>query len=178
MKKSIIASVIALAMMGGIAHAADSQNTVIFHGAVSATTCDVAPSQNGHYLADSTVALGTVAPGAEGQATEFVIKAKDPNNQACAGLTSQQTATVSWTSALMNGTGLAADVNNSVATDAQVLLSSVNAKNAGAITASANTADFEANLLVGDGLKFSAKPKGGNESGTFQTAASFSVAYK
>ncbi len=178
MKKSIIASVIALGLMGGVAHAATSNNTVIFHGAVSATTCDITPSQNGQILADSTVYLGTVAPNAEGQAKEFVLKAKDANDAACKALTAQQTATVSWSSAFLNANGLVADPGNSVAGDAQVLLNSVNAKTPGAITASANTADFTADKVTGEGLKFNAKAKGGATPGTFQTAASFSVAYK
>lgn len=178
MKKSIIASVIALGLMGGVAHAANSNNTVIFHGAVSATTCDVVPSQNGQLLADSTIYLGTVAPNTEGQAKEFVLKAKDANDPACKALTNQQTATVAWASSFLNVNGLVADPGNSVASDAQVLLNSVNSKTPGAITASANTADFTADKVIGEGLKFNAKAKGGATPGTFQTAASFSVAYK
>ncbi|WP_088552411.1 fimbrial protein [Escherichia coli] len=177
MKKSIIASVIALGLMGGVAHA-DSNNTVIFQGAVSATTCDLVPSQNGQLLADSTVYLGTVAPGVEGQAKEFVLKAKDSTDATCKGLTDQQTATVSWVSTFLNGDGLIADPDNSEAADAQVLLNSVNAKNPGAITSSAHTAEFTADKVIGDGLKFSAKAKGGTTVGSFQTAASFSVWYK
>lgn len=178
MKKSIIVSVISLGLMGGIAHAANSSNTVVFHGSVSATTCDITPSQNGQLLTDSTIYLGTVAPSAEGQAKEFVLKAKDVNDPACAALTAQQTATVAWTSAFLNANGLVADPSSSIATDAQVLLNSVNAKTPGAITASANTADFAADKVIGEGLKFNAKVKGGTTPGTFQTAASFAVAYK
>ena len=176
MKKSIISSVIALGLMGE-AYAANSNNTVIFHGAVSATTCELVPSQNGQLLVDSTVYLGTVAPNAEGQSKEFVLKAKDANNAACKALTAQNTATVAWTSAFLNANGLLADPS-SIANDAQVLLSSVNAKTPGAITASANTADFTADKVIGEGLKFNAKAKGGTTPGTFQTAASFSIAYK
>lgn len=177
MKKSIIASVVALGLMGGVAHAANSNNTVFFHGSVSTTTCDLSTSQNGQLLADSTVYLGTVAPNAEGQAKEFVLKATNANDAACTALTAQQTATVSWTSDLLNANGLVAG-KGSIAGDAQVLLNSVNAKTPGAITASANTADFTADKVIGEGLKFSAKAKGGATPGTFQTAASFSVAYK
>lgn len=179
MKKSIIASVIALGLMGGVAHAADSNNTVIFHGSVSATTCDLVPSQNGQLLAASTINLGTVAPGAEGQAQEFVLKAKNANDAGCKNLTAQKTATVSWRSAFLNASGLVADPSNSVASDAQVLLNNVNGINQGAaITASANSADFAADKIISEGLQFSAKAKGGATPGTFQTAASFSVAYK
>ncbi|HGB9753169.1 TPA: fimbrial protein [Escherichia coli] len=177
MKKGIIASVVALGLMGGVAHAANSSNTVIFHGAVSTTTCDITPSQNGQLLADSTIYLGTVAPNTEGQAKQFVLKAKDANDAACKALTAQQTATVAWASALLNANGLVAE-QGSIAGDAQVLLNSVNAKTPGAITASANTADFTADKVIGEGLKFSATAKGGATPGTFQTAASFSVAYK
>ncbi|MCI3086819.1 fimbrial protein [Escherichia coli] len=176
--KNIIASVIALGLMGGVAHAANSSNTVIFHGAVSATTCDITPSQNGQILTAGTIYLGTVAPNAEGQAKEFALKAKDASDPACMALTAQQTASVAWTSAFLNANGLNADPSSSVATDAKVLLNSVNAKMPGAITASANTADFTADKVIGEGLKFSAKAKGGAIPGTFQTAASFSVAYK
>ncbi|ENW0636919.1 major pilin PefA, partial [Salmonella enterica] len=44
MKKSIIASIIALGVLGGTAHAA---NEVTFLGSVSATTCDLTTSVNG-----------------------------------------------------------------------------------------------------------------------------------
>lgn len=177
MKKSIIASVIALGMIGGVAHAAGN-NTVIFHGAVSDTTCDIVPSVNGQVVADSTIALGTVSAGHAGAEKEFVMKAKNVNDPACKALTNQQTATVSWASAFLNGTGLIADAASSTATDAMVLLESKNAKNAGAITASANIAEFTADKVVGEGLKFAAKAQGGQEKGTFQTSASFSIAYK
>lgn len=178
MKKSIIASVIALGLMCGVSHAANSNNTVIFHGAVSAKTCDITPSQNGMLLADSTIYLGTVAPNVEGQAKEFVLKAKNANDAECKALTNAQTATVAWASAFLNADGLVADPSSSVAKDAIVLLNSVNAKASGAITASANTADFDADKVIGEGLQFSAKAKGGATPGTFQTAASFSVTYK
>ena len=178
MKKSIITSVIALSMMGGVAHAANSDNGVLFHGAVSATTCDIAPSQNGRVLSGSAVYLGTVAPNTEGQAKEFVLKARDAKDASCKALTGQQTATVSWTSTFLSANGLIADPNHSDATDALVLLSSVNAKTPGAITASENTADFTADKVIGEGLKFNAKAKGGAASGSFQTSAAFSVAYK
>lgn len=173
MKNSIIASIVALGITGGAAHAADS--TVIFQGAVSATTCDLTPSVGGAYLPDSTISLGTVAPNTEGQAVEFALKASNPQDAACQGLGAQQTATVSWASAKFNATGLSVDGS---ASDATVLLNSVNAKTPAAITLSQNSADFTADKVVNDGLKFSAKTKGGAQPGTFTTAASFAVAYK
>ena len=176
MKKSIIASIIALGMVGGAAHAADvAKNNIFFHGSVTDTTCDITPSVNGTLLPSGTINLPVAQVGQEGQGVEFALKAADPTAAGCAGLTNQKTAIVSWVSDKLDATGLRVDGQ---ASDAMVLLSSVNAKTPGAINLTANTAEFTADNVIGDGLKFSAKTKGGNTAGTFSTAASFTVAYK
>ncbi|EGG3587708.1 major pilin PefA, partial [Salmonella enterica] len=54
MKKSIIASIIALGVLGGTAHAA---NEVTFLGSVSATTCDLTTSVNGAAQPNQVVQL-------------------------------------------------------------------------------------------------------------------------
>jgi type 1 fimbria pilin len=175
MKKSIIASVIALGMMGGYAHAASQ---VIFSGAVSAKTCELAPSVNGSIPANQVVTLATAEPNTEGAATTFVMKPVDPTASGCTGLTGQNTISVGWSGSNLGAQGFKANPG-SVASDAVVLLTAKNSKTANtAITASAPSVDFAGDKLTADGLQFDAKTKGGAQSGNFQSTASFTVAYK
>lgn len=172
MKKSIIASIIALGVLGGTAHAA---NEVTFLGTVSATTCDLTTSVNGAAQPNQVVQLGTVAKGVTGQPVDFAMKPANPTAPGCQNL-AQKTATVSWASAALDGEGFGA--TSGAAGDAKVLVDSVNSKNPGAVNANASTVDFDANNLTTDGLKFTAKLKGGQTEGDFKSVASFAVAYK
>lgn len=81
MKKSIIASIIALGVLGGTAHAA---NEVTFLGSVSATTCDLTTSVNGAAQPNQVVQLGTVQANQPGNFVDFAMKPVDPNAQGCA----------------------------------------------------------------------------------------------
>ncbi|EPI1929319.1 major pilin PefA [Salmonella enterica subsp. enterica serovar Typhimurium] len=172
MKKSIIASIIALGVLGGTAHAA---NEVTFLGSVSATTCDLTTSVNGAAQPNQVVQLGTVQANQPGNFVDFAMKPVDPNAQGCANL-AQKTATVSWASAALDGEGFGA--TSGTATDAKVLVESVNSKNPGAVNANASTVNFEGAKLTTDGLQFKAKLKGGATEGDFKSVASFAVAYK
>ncbi|TQO04742.1 UNVERIFIED_ORG: hypothetical protein FHU01_4471 [Citrobacter freundii] len=174
MKKSIIASVVALGMIGGTAHAAPE---VIFSGAVSTTTCELAPSVNGSMPANQVVTLATVAPNAEGAATTLTLKAVDPNDAGCKGLDDQKTISVGWSGVNLGALGFKANPG-SVADDAVVLLTAKNATQNAAITASTPSVDFAGGKLAAEGLQFDAKTKGGAKSGNFTSTASFTVAYK
>lgn len=82
MKKSIIASIIALGVLGGTAHAA---NEVTFLGSVSATTCDLTTSVNGAAQPNQVVQLGTVQAGQEGTAVDFAMKPANPGSRGVSG---------------------------------------------------------------------------------------------
>ncbi|TQN75817.1 UNVERIFIED_ORG: hypothetical protein FHU00_4859 [Citrobacter freundii] len=175
MKKSIIASVVALGMIGGTAHAASE---VIFNGAVSATTCELAPSVNGNTLPNQVVTLATADLNKEGAATTFSMKPADPTAAGCTGLTDQNTISVGWSGANLGAQGFKANPG-SVASDAIVLLTAKNSKTADTvINVSAPSVDFAGDKLATDGLQFEAKTKGGAVAGNFTSTASFTVAYK
>ena len=173
MKKSIIASVIALGMLGGYAHAGQ----VIFSGAVTADTCDLVPSVNGSPLPNQVIVLPTVAPGVTGNAVTFAMK---PANQAapgCANLAGKA-VTVDWSGSGLGVEGFRADAG-SIASDAVVMLTAKNSKTPNtAVNASASTVEFGGDKVTTDGLQFDAKTKGGQQAGNFQSTASFTVAYK
>ncbi|ENG6258989.1 fimbrial protein [Yersinia enterocolitica] len=177
MKKSIIASVMALGLVGASAAQA-ANNEVTFVGAVTSTTCDVSTSVSGAASTNSVVQLGSVSVGQEGTAVPFAIKATNPSDPACAALTQQQTATVHWSSANLTADGFGA--TSGVAQDAVALVNAVNAKNANtAINATTNTVDFTADKVTSaDGLQFEAKLKGGNTEGDFKSVAVFAMSYK
>ena len=75
MKKSVIASVMALGMASGLAQAADTpDNEIQFKGNVSTVTCDLAPSVNGSLNPDGVgvIQLGDVKVGGTGKVVSFV----------------------------------------------------------------------------------------------------------
>lgn len=177
MKKSIIASVIAMGMVSGAAYAADAQTgNVQFSGSVSTETCNIVPEIEGGTV-KNTVELGTVAPNGTGDYKNFAFKAANPADPACVALAiPAKTATVSFASGALNGTGLG--ITSGTATDAYVMLESTNAKSNVNITLNKKAADFTADKLIADGLKFKAALKGGAKSGSFDSAIAFSMAYK
>ncbi|UCQ27280.1 fimbrial protein [Edwardsiella tarda] len=176
MKKIIIATAVALTMGSGAAMAVQ-QADVQFFGNVSAITCDLVPEIGGNV--SNLVQLGTVAPNTTGTVpVEFALKAADPADSVCAGLTAAQTASIAW-SGPFDGQGLK---NQGGAADGAVaLLKTVNAKTTPSqpIIAGSNAVDFEANKAVSsDGFKFSAVLKGGATPGDFKSAAAYAVTYQ
>lgn len=177
MKKTIIASILALGIIGvNTAQAADSE--VNFIGAVTAETCDLSPAVGGTTQLSTVVQLGTVAPGEnDGTPVNFSLKAANPAASGCANLEDQDVAHVSWTSPAMNAEGLGATAGT--ADDAVVILKTLNAKDAQVtINNTTRAADFEAKKALSDGLQFSAQLKSGQKSGDFQSVAAFAVSYK
>lgn len=174
MKKSIIASIIALGVLGGTAaHAAN--NEVTFLGSVNAATCDLTTSVNGAAQPNQVVQLGSVQPGVTGNVVDFAMKPADPAAPGCQNLDTK-TVTVAWASAALNADGFGA--TSGAATDSTVLVNSVNSKIPGAVNANTSTIDFDGAKLATDGLQFQAKLKGGPTAGDFKSVASFAVAYK
>lgn len=173
MKKSIIASIIALGVLGGAANAAN--NEVTFLGAVNATTCDLTTSVNGAAQPNQVVQLGTVAPKGTGDVVDFAMKPADPTAAGCQNLAGK-TVTISWASSALGAEGFSA--TSGAADDATVLVNSVNSKAPGVVNANTHIIDFDGANLTGDGLKFNAQLQGGNKEGDFKSVASFAVAYK
>ncbi|EAB8636065.1 hypothetical protein XS28_22885 [Salmonella enterica subsp. enterica] len=174
MKKLFIASAIAMTMAAGSAMAANQQAEVQFLGVVTNVTCDVNANVNGNTT--NTVQLGTVSVGEPGQPVEFALKAADPTAPACQSLSDQQTATVVW-----QGPFIAEGLSNASGTagDAKMTLETVNAKTTAVqqLNSAKTSVDFEANKIT-DGMKFKAALKGGNDVGTFVSAAAYAVSYK
>ncbi|MCT6116160.1 fimbrial protein [Escherichia coli] len=174
MKKYIIASIVGMGIMSGtVAHAASSE--VTFLGAVNAQTCDLSTSVGGTVQSNQVVQLGTVQSGQTGSQVDFAMMPTNPTNPGCQGLDSK-TITISWASSALNATGFGA--TSGAATDAVVLVKSVNAKKPGAVNANTSTVEFEGAKLATEGLKFNAALKGGTIEGDFKSVASFAVAYK
>ncbi|MFM1001192.1 fimbrial protein [Yersinia enterocolitica] len=178
MKKSIIASVVALGLVGGTAHAAS--NEVQFWGAVTAETCDLQPEFNDGGMISNIVNLGSVKATGTGNPVDFALKPVDPTSPGCAAIAVPgKTATISWASPAFSAQGLKA--MSGTATDAGVLLT---AKKSGAdgnsdtaINSSVKSAVFPAQQITQHGLAFTAQLKAGNDVGDFQSAATFVVAY-
>ncbi|EKN4715480.1 fimbrial protein [Yersinia enterocolitica] len=179
MKKSIIASVIALGLVGGAAHAAN--NEVQFVGAVTSETCDLQPETSDGGMITNIVNLGSVKVGETGQPVEFALKPVDATAPGCQAIAvPNKTATVSWASPAFTADGLKAI--SGAATDAAVLLTAKNSGAAGnadtVINSSTRSVLFPATQITQDGLTFAAQLKAKNAVGDFQSAASFVVAYK
>lgn len=174
MKKSIIASVVMLGFIGTAAHAAN--NEISFLGAVTTTTCDLTTSVGGVAQPNGVIQLGTVAPNATGSTVEFSLTAANKTDPACTALKADQTATMSWASGTLGATGFAA--TSGAAIDSVVEVSSLNSKTPGVVNNSSSVVDFAANKVATEGLKFSAKLKGGKTAGDFKSVASIAIAYK
>ncbi|MBW5812815.1 fimbrial protein [Yersinia kristensenii] len=175
MKKSIVSSVIALGVMAGsAAHAAPVD--VTFTGGVTAKTCDI--SVDSPNAMGNNIELGVVGKGVTGPAVSFALKAANAAGGDCANLTAQDTAQVRWFSPKMDALGLG--MTSGEANDSRVLLTAVNTKSANpvSINNSNDTAEFEANKVVNDGLKFEAKLQGGQTPGRFQSVAKVDILYK
>lgn len=182
MKKSILASVIALGLVSGLTHAAE--NEVQFVGSVVKTTCDLEASGTGPNagLVKNVIELGQATTGMPGKDVNFAFKPVNEGNnvQNCAQLAQDGISTVAltWNSNAFNGTGLAAI--SGTASDAYVEVKATNAKvgNDEVMTTSGAVQEFDATKLSSEGLQYQAKLIGGNKPGDFKTASKFTFYYK
>ena len=176
MNKSIIASILALGLVSGMAHADGQTGEVEFLGVVTNNTCDIVTEVEGAY--SKVVNLGTVAPNNKTlDYKSFALKAKDPTQPGCVDFNGK-TAKVSWASAGFNADGLG-NISGT-ATDAVAKLEAINAKSGPVSITSATNLSVEFNgndLTAGDGFKFRAALKGGNKIGDYRSAAAFTVSY-
>lgn len=179
MKKLAIITAIGMAIASGSAMAAQT-GEVQFFGNVTAATCNIIPEIDG--AVNNLLQLGTVSNGGTGAGNDigdeipFALKAA-PNDAGCKALGSTKSALVSWDGPL-NAVG----VQNvgGLATDAVVLLATVNAKTTPvtSVTSGKNTVEFIENLVNTDGYKFTAQLKGGTTVGDFKSAAAYAVTYQ
>lgn len=191
MKKSMIASLVALGLVSGLAQAADKE--IKFVGSVTAVTCDIEPSVDGSdTMMPNTIQLGTVATGETGKVVDFRFKPSVTagNQSSCDNMQDNGTVSLTWTGDTFSSKGLGIipvlDANGNLsgtaqATDAFVEITPKNAKTAGSfIQASNTTHEFAPSTLKagGDGLQYQAVLQGGQVAGAFQTAAKFNFSYK
>ncbi|EFN6235702.1 fimbrial protein [Escherichia coli] len=183
MKKSIIASVIALGLVSGLAQAAN--NEVQFHGTVTTESCDLSPVVNGSLNPNggSLIELGDVKAEGTGKPVTFAFHpaADQENVKACNAIAgaANKVVEVTWSGSKFESKGLG--MLNGAATGSFVQITPVN--NTGAkdfIKANNTKHEFSANLLAqgADGLKYSALLQAGSTPGDFQTAATFNMSYK
>lgn len=181
MKKSILASVIALGMVSGLAQAAG--NEVQFVGSVVATTCDLEASGTGSDagLVKNIIALGQAEKGKGGKEVTFAFKPVNDaaNKTNCQGLAPNSTVVITWNSNAFDGqNGLTA--LSGAASDAFVKVLPLNAKTGNDVPmlTSGSSQEFEAAKLTSDGLQYKAQLVGRQQAGDFQTASKFTVYYK
>lgn len=170
MKKRFLLSLVSMSLFSGAVSAAQS-GQINFLGAVSNTTCDIAPSVNGS--ANNQVDLGIAAPNGTGLAVPFSLKAT--NVQGCTGLTGK-TAHVTWQGNL-NNVGIQ-NVGGS-ATDAYVSLKTVNGSSSAVqrVTSTNPSVDFNTDVLNNDGMKFTAQLAAKATEGDFVASTSYAVVY-
>ncbi len=181
MKKSILASVIALGLVSGLAHA---ENEVQFVGSVSTATCDLEATGIGNNagIVKNVIELGQAKPKQKGPETTFAFKPVNTseNMSNCGTLATNGITKVAlqWTSSAFDGQGLKAI--SGAASDAHVLIKATNATSGGdtEMLNSGATQEFDVNKLTSDGLQYTAWTLGGSQVGDFQTASKFSVSYK
>ncbi len=180
MKKSIVASIVALGLVSGLAQAAEKE--IQFVGSVTAETCDIDPSVDGSKtMMPGVIQLGSVKAGKTGTVVDFTFKpsAVEGNQASCDAMKDTGTVSLTWTSDKFTDKGLGAI--SGAATDAYVEITPKNDKaNSSFIKANATTHEFAPSKLRtgGDGLQYKAALHGGNVAGDFHSAVKFNFSYK
>lgn len=184
MKKNIIASLVALGMVSGLAQAAEQD--VSFTGSVTTVTCDLGVDGDGtNGSLPNMVDLGQVKLGDpnSGKLVSFAFKPLQTagNQAACDQMADDKTATLTWFGTSFDGNGLGK--TGGTAEGAYVELKATNAKSANnnqKITASGTAHDFLSGKLKtgGDGLQYSAKLIPGSSAGSFEAVARYAFSYK
>lgn len=173
MKKTLILSALSLALLSGAASAA---NEVRFLGAVTDTTCSLAPSVGGSV--NSLVNLGTAGTNASAAPVEFALKAG--TEAGCTALVAGDMVHITFSGPL-DAAGLKAQAGT--ATDAIVEIKALNeqSNNANIITSGSDTRVFTGDKFTdstAEGAKYSATLVGKTLPGDYQSALAFAVTYK
>ncbi len=179
MKKTIIASVIALA--SGVAHAAPDANAgtidLNFIGTVSTTTCALEPSVGG-VSGKNEIQLGQTNPNALGADVEVVFKPTADSAVSCQAGTTDFVMQWEGVGSQIDAKGLKA--SGGQATDAYVQIKATNAKanNNTMATTERFQYEFDSNEVKGDGLKYTMNLMGGQVVGDMSATARVNHWYK
>ena len=180
MKKNIVASVIALIMGVGVAHAANNANAgtidLGFSGTVSSTTCALVPEVGGkNGVVD--IALGQTDKNFKGADIEVTFKPAADSAAACAAATTDFVMQWSGVGSVFSASGLKA--SGGAATDSYVLVKATNAKVNNNKQVNADGFQYEFNKSdVVSGLKYTMNLQGGAKVGDMTAAAQVKHWYK
>lgn len=181
MKKSIIASIVAMGLFSGLTQAAEKEVQSV--GAVTTVTCDLESSVDGSdTLMPNVIHLGEAkVGGGKGTAVAFTFKPKQDqaNIASCNTMQDNGSLNIIWTGSFENG-GLK-NISGDAA-DAHVKIQATNATGASnnkvIMTNGEKHAFSPALLKDGTGLKYTATLAAGNTPGKVETAAKFNLEYK
>lgn len=182
MKKTIIASAIALAAISGVANAAGNADAgtfdLNFTGTVSTTTCAIEPSVNG-ITGKNDIALGQTDKNQPGAEIDVVFKPTAASAAACGGAQSNFVMQWSGVGSSFETGGLKAKAG-SAASDSHVQIKAVNAvSNNNAVTTAEKTQyEFDKAKVTTDGLQYKVNLLGGTEVGDMSATAQVNHWYK
>ncbi|MCU6343552.1 hypothetical protein KSU16_16195 [Escherichia coli] len=180
MKKAIIASVIALTMGAGVAHAANNANAgtidLNFSGTVSTTTCALEPEVGGKN-GIMGIQLGQTDKNTKGADIEVVFKPTADSATACAAATTDFVMQWDGVGSVFSADGLKA--SGGAATDSYVLVKATNAKvnNNQQVNADGFQYEFSKDDVI-SGLKYTMNLMGGAVVGDMTAAAQVKHWYK
>lgn len=182
MKKTIIASAIALAAISGMANAAGNADAgtfdLNFTGTVSSTTCAIEPSVNG-VTGKNDIALGQTDKNQPGAEIDVVFKPTAASAAACGGAQSNFVMQWSGVGSSFETNGLKAKAG-SAASDSHVQIKAVNAiTNNNVVTTVEKTQyEFDKAKVTTDGLQYKVNLLGGSEVGDMSATAQVNHWYK
>lgn len=182
MKKTIIASAIALAAISGVANAAGNADAgtfdLNFSGTVSTTTCALEPSVGG-IPGQNDIALGQTDKNQPGAEIDVVFKPTPASVAACGGAQSNFVMQWSGVGSSFEANGLKAKTG-STASDSYVQIKAVNAATNNSTVANTEKFlyEFDKDKVTGDGLQYKVNLLGGNEVGDMSATAQVNHWYK
>lgn len=184
MKKTIIASAIALAAISGVANAAGNANAdagtfdLNFTGTVSTTTCALEPSVDG-IAGKNDIYLGQTEKNIAGIEKEVTFKPTAASVTACGGAQSNFVMQWSGVGSSFETHGLKAK-DDSLASDAHVQIKATNAATNNNTVANAENFQYEFDKakVTTDGLKYKVNLLGGAQVGDMAATAQVKHWYK
>lgn len=149
---------------------------VQFNGRVTALTCELLPEFGG--AVDTTIQLGTVGVGEEGDKVSFALKA-DTSDPACATLAEQAAVEIEWSSGTGIFTAAGLSTPSSEASDAIIVIASMPLGALGAeVNTTNNLSSFTGADIFAEGARFTAALHAGQVPGDVIATAMYSVVYK
>ncbi|HAM3643303.1 TPA: hypothetical protein IBK98_005151 [Escherichia coli] len=185
MKKKIIASVVALGMVSGVAQAAAPEHDVTFTGSVTAVTCDLTITGEGvNGRLPNQVDLGTAKVGEMSKPVEFIFKPSQVsgNQESCDKMVGTNKASITWFGSTFDGTALTNASGSATGAYVEIKATNADATDKDKVVATSGTEHkFPASLLAngGEGLKYSAQLNAkGASAGSVETVARYAFSYK